>query len=256
MAFWNRNKKTPQVTRKTWYTPGGDVQRLSEMVFDAEHTLIAGTTGCGKSTLLHGIIGDLLRLYAPCEVKLALIDLKLVELSRYSGLPHTMAYADTDERAVAVLRQVEVEMMRRYQVMRSNDLDKWNGTKIFVVIDELAPLMIKASRKDALPVLQNILQLGRAAGIRVIACTQAPNRKVIPAELVLNFSMRIGMRCLSPIESRQIVGQSGCEALPLHGKALVVYGCEVLSARIPNTDRADIADLVDYWQSDAAYSAA
>lgn len=254
MAFWNR-KKHRELPKKIWITPDGEVERLSQMVFESEHTLIAGATGCGKSTLLHGIMRDLLIHYAPSEARLVLIDPKRVELSRYRDLPHTERYVATSEGAVGVLLEVEHTMMERYKLMESRGEDKYNGAHYFVVIDELAPLMLKTNpnRKYFQPLMQNILQLGRAAGIHVIACTQAPSRQVIPAELVLNFTMRIGMRCLSSIESRQIVGRSCCELLPKHGKAYVVNGCELMTARLENTDRAEVAEVINYWKSNRCY---
>lgn len=247
--FGFRKKKEINPERVAWHIPGGEVQKLSIAVLGAEHCLIAGTTGCGKSTLLHGIMGDLLKINAPSDARLVLIDPKRVELSRYKGLPHCKSYTQTPEGAVAVLREVEVEMMSRYTSMERQGVDTFCGGKIYVVIDELAPLMISEKAREIRWLLQNVLQLGRAAGVHVIACTQAPNRKIIPAELVLNFSMRIGMRCLSPIESRQIIGAKGCEVLPRYGKALVAYYSEMRTASIPNTDRAEVAELVDYWQS-------
>ena len=255
MAFWNR-KKYQNVPRKVWHVPECEVQKLSQMVFDAEHTLIAGTTGCGKSTQLHGIMRDILKSYAPCEARLVLIDPKMVELKRYKDTPHCEKYVDTSNGAVEALREVEDLMYRRYAVMQSRDEDKYTGARYFVVIDELAPLMRKDNpdRKYIQPLLQNILQLGRAANVTVIACTQAPSRQVIPAELVLNFTMRIGMRCLSSIESRQIVGRAGCELLPKYMKAYVVYGCEMMIATLANTDRAEVADIISYWKSDRCYS--
>ena len=253
MAFWKRNRVVP---KKIWHVPESEIQRLSQMVFDSEHTLIAGTTGCGKSTQLHGIMRDVLRKYAPSEAKLVLIDPKMVELKRYRDTPHCAKYVDTSAGAVEALREVEDLMYCRYEVMQSEDEDKYTGSRYFVVIDELAPLMRKDNpdRKYIQPLLQNILQLGRAANITVIACTQAPSRQVIPAELVLNFTMRIGMRCLSPIESRQIVGRAGCETLPKYVKALVVCGCDMMIATLQNISKAEVADIISYWKSDRCYS--
>lgn len=253
--FWRKKKRNEQ---KVWIVPACEVQELSEMVFESEHTLIAGTTGCGKSTLLHGIMRDLLKSNAPCEARIVLIDPKRVELKRYEATPFCERYTDTSAGAVRVLREVEALMYRRYELMQSRGELKYNGARYYIVIDELAPLMRKDNpdRKYIQPLLQNILQLGRAANICVIACTQAPSRQVIPAELVLNFTMRIGMRCLSTIESRQIIGNRGCESLPKHGKAYVVYGCELMTAELENTDKAEVAEIINYWNSDKCYATA
>lgn len=252
------NWKRPKAGVKVWHVRGGNVQELSDMAFSAEHTLIAGATGCGKSTLLNGILCDMLKSYAPSEVRLVLIDPKRVELGKYRRTPFCERYVQTSEDVVNTLRDVEALMYRRYDVMYERGEADYTGAQFFIIIDELAPLMLKTNpdRKYIQPLLQNILQLGRAAGIHVIACTQAPNRQVIPAELVLNFSLRIGMRCLSGIESRQIVGRNGCELLPLHGQALVVYGAELMAASLPNTDRAEVTDEINYWSSNACYTMA
>ncbi len=252
MAFWNRTKKRER-HKKVWVTPNGDIKRLSLMVFESEHTLIAGSTGCGKSTLLHGIMRDLLIHYAPSEAKLVLIDPKMNELVDYRELPHCEAYASETEDAIEVLRGVAELMMRRYKVMGANKEKSYKGAKIFVVIDELLRLMISPRRKEVQLLLTDLLTLGRAAGIRIIAGTQVPSRKIIPAELVANFTLRIGMSCLSPIESRQIIGVKGCEELPKHGKAFVVCGSELMTARIDNTNPKEVADVVRYWQSDECY---
>ena len=256
MAFWNRKNKHRELPRKIWITPDGSVERLSLMVFESEHTLIAGATGCGKSTLLHGIMRDLLIHYAPSEAKLVLIDPKMNELSDYRELPHCEAYASTTEDSIEVLRAVTELMMRRYKVMGANKEKSYKGAKVFVVIDELMPLMISPRKKEVQILLTDLLTLGRASGICVIAATQVPSRKIIPAELVSNFTMRIGMSCLSPIESRQIIGFKGCEELPKHGKAFVVYGSELMTARIENTNLKEVANVVRYWQSDRCYKIA
>ena len=246
-------RKRKELPRKVWITPSGDIERLSLMVFDAEHTLIAGSTGCGKSTLLNGVMRDLLIHYAPSQARLVLIDPKMNELVDYSELPHCEAYANKVDDVIEVLHGVDALMMRRYAVMSEKKQKKYTGARIYVVIDELMPLMISSRKKEVQLLLTDLLTLGRAAGICVVAATQVPSRKIIPAELVSNFTMRIGMSCLSPIESRQIIGFKGCEDLPKHGKAYVVFGSELMMADLANTDRAEVTKAIKYWESDKCY---
>ena len=253
--FWKKKKKK-ELPRKMWITPNGDVEKLSLMVFDAEHTLIAGSTGCGKSTLLNGVLRDLLIHYAPSEARLVLIDPKMTELADYRELPHCEAYANNLDDAIEVLKAVDALMMRRYAVMSAKKQRKYTGARIYVVIDELMPLMISPRRKEVQLLLTNLLTLGRAAKVIIIAATQVPSRKIIPAELVANFTMRIGMSCLSPIESRQIIGFKGCEELPKHGKAYVVFGSELMMADLANTDRAEVDKVIRYWESNKCYKIA
>lgn len=260
MAFWNRNKKTPQVTRKTWYTPGGEVQRLSEMVLDGgAHVMVAGNTRSGKSTLLHGVMADALKLYAPCEAGFFFIDPKGVELDRYKDLPHTMGYTDTEAGAVAVLRQVRAIMESRFATLKgqhSVETPKYNGKRIYVVIDEMVQPMVGEYKADFMRELMVILSKAGAANIWVIAGTQAPRRDIIPGKLLLYFTLVIGLSMASAVESRCALGVKGCEMLPLHGRAIIKYGPEVMMANIPNTDLTKVAELINYWESDAAYSVA
>lgn len=232
-----------------WHVPGGDVRKLSQAVFGAEHTLIAGTTGSGKSVLLNGIMRDFLRSYAPCECELLLIDPKLVELDYLKRLPHCKGYADSSSSAASLLRTAVAEMQRRNQVTKQQHLRSYPGRELFIVIDELHPLLISESAVDIKHSLTLLLTQARSARIHVIACTQVPNRKTIPADIVSLFTMRIGLRCVDAIESRQIIGAKGCEMLPRYGKAIVRWNCDMLSATIPMTDYSEVEDLVRYWTS-------
>lgn len=243
--FGRRQERRPST--QTWYTPSGGYSSLADDVLKAPHTLIAGTTGCGKSTFLHAVMQAFLTQYSPVKGRLILIDPKKVELSEYARLPHVVRYAESAEDAESALRYACAIMDERYNVMKANGLKRSNAADLYVIVDELADLMLSDSCGRVKRLLQRLLQLGRAAGIHVIACTQCPNRKVIPAELVCNFTNRFGLRCLSAIESRQIIGFKGCELLPEHGQAYYVHGCNCDLYNLPYVTEDKIRPLVRYW---------
>ena len=234
---------------RAWKVRGGEVRKLSEAVLTSEHTLIAGTTGCGKSTLMNAIVSDLLKSRAPSEAQLVLIDPKRLELNQFRGLPHTIAYADTVDRAVDLFAWAVKEMNRRYEVAQRTGAKEYGGSHIYIIIDELHPIVMSKLRGEAWQCLSLLLTQGRASRIHIIAATQCPNRACLPNTVVPLFTTRIGMRCLSAIESRQVVGIKGCEDLPKVGQVIVQYEGYIHRVIVPMTDYAELGDLVDYWQS-------
>jgi len=188
-----------------------------DSLLNQPHILIAGTTGSGKSNLLHYMIDYLLN-YTP--VTFCMIDPKRVELSLYKNYGNTQGYACEIPEIITTLDGVILEMENRYKYMQARALREYPGCYIYLIIDELADIMTTA-KKDVLPRLQRILQLGRAANIHVIAATQAPDRTyTLPALLKLNFTDRIALRCATAIESKQIIDRPGAETLPQYGQAI------------------------------------
>lgn len=185
---------------------------------EQSHLLIAGTTGSGKSTLIKGILNALL-IKPPSELGLILIDPKRVELDPYKRLPHVIKYADTQPDAVSALRYARNLMYKRFDEMKGSGRRVTNRPHVYVIIDELADLILN-SQGDVLPLLQSIAQLGRAARIHLIAATQSPSRKTLPAEITCNMTAQVALRCRSAIESRQIIGIAGAEDLPKHGEVI------------------------------------
>lgn len=236
------------MTTTKYRVPGGKVLRLSDAVFSSEHTLIAGATGAGKSVLLSSIMRDFLRLHAPSEAALVLLDPKGLELNDLAELPHTAGYAYTERDCLSLLRSVVELMASRNRFCREKKLRTYPGAKVFVVIDELWPLTTGENKAEFKRVLSLLLTQSRAAGIHIIACTQLPNRANLSA-LASQFTLRIGLRMTSGIESRQTIGLAGCEKLPLHGTALVLQGPELSAVNIPMINYSELTDLISYWTS-------
>ncbi len=199
------------------------------------HMLIAGTTGSGKSVCVNGIICSILMRAKPNEVKLVMVDPKVVELSVYNGIPHLLCPVVTDPKKASIaLAKMVAEMERRYQTFSDtktkniesyNDyIDKWNKDHknsdeekekmpyIVVIIDELADLMMVAAKEVEDSILR-ITQKARAAGIHLIVATQRPSTEVITGLIKANIPSRISFAVGSGIDSRTILDQIGAEKL-------------------------------------------
>lgn len=190
------------------------------------HVLIAGATGSGKSVCINSIIMSILYKASPEEVKLIMIDPKVVELGVYNGIPHLLIPVVTDPKmAAGALNWAVTEMMRRYKLFESvgvrklemyNKLmEKENGEKIpqlVVIIDELADLMMVAA-KEVEDYVCRLAQLARAAGIHLIVATQRPSVDVITGLIKANIPSRIAFMVSSQVDSRTILGGGGAEKL-------------------------------------------
>ncbi len=215
------------------------------------HMLIAGTTGSGKSVCMNSIIISLLYKASPEDVKLIMVDPKMVELGIYNGIPHLLIPVVTDpKKAAGSLQWAVTEMMRRYKAMSDagvRDLESYNSImeaeedgkklpQVVVIIDELADLMLVAA-KEVEESICRIAQMGRAAGIHLIIATQRPSADVITGLMKANIPSRIAFAVSSAMESRIILDTQGAEKLvgrgdmlfaPIGaGKPLRVQGCFV-----------------------------
>ena len=222
---------------------------LYKELIDAPHLLIAGSTGSGKSTLEHSLLYTLTALRQPRNARLILLDPKRVELSDWKDTRFCAAYDDAPENILRELTKVSEVMEDRYRDMqRRGNLKLWDGSDIYVVIDELADLMLNgAIRPRLLPLIQHITSIGRAARIHLWCATQAPSRLVIPAQVTIGFTHKIGLRCDTAIESRQVILTPGCEELPEHGTAIMrsPHGL----TRLPATKTPDdmLRARIQYW---------
>ena len=204
------------------------------------HMLIAGTTGSGKSVCMNSIIISLLYKASPDDVKLIMVDPKMVELGIYNNIPHLLIPVVTDpKKAAGSLQWAVTEMLRRYKAMSDagvRDLESYNSIveneeegkklpQVVVIIDELADLMLVAA-KEVEESICRIAQMGRAAGIHLIIATQRPSADVITGLMKANIPSRIAFAVASAMESRIILDTQGAEKLV--GKGDMLYapiGC-------------------------------
>ena len=197
------------------------------------HLLIAGTTGSGKSVCMNSLIISLLYKAKPDEVKLIMIDPKMVELGIYNGIPHLYIPVVTDpKKAAGALQWAVVEMLKRYRLFSDagvrdlaayNEHQKSQGEdtlpRVVVVIDELADLMLAAS-KEVEESICRVAQMGRAAGMHLVIATQRPSADVITGLMKANIPSRIAFAVSSALESRIILDQAGAEKLVGNGDML------------------------------------
>lgn len=204
------------------------------------HLLVAGSTGSGKSVCINGIITSILLNAKPHEVKLMLIDPKMVELNVYNGIPHLLIPVVTNpHKASQALEKVVAEMERRYDLFQhtgtrniegyneymkrqNEELDEKQSLLpyIVVIVDELADLMMVAG-KDVENAIQRITQMARAAGIHLIIATQRPSVDVITGLIKNNIPSRIAFAVSSQTDSRTIIDRGGAEKLL--GKGDMLY---------------------------------
>ena len=219
------------------------------------HMLIAGTTGSGKSVCMNSIIISLLYKASPDDVKLIMVDPKMVELGIYNGIPHLLIPVVTDpKKAAGSLQWAVTEMLRRYKLMSDagvRDLESYNGIvsaedgqklpQVVIIIDELADLMLVAA-KEVEDSICRIAQMGRASGMHLIIATQRPSADVITGLMKANIPSRIAFSVASAMESRIILDTQGAEKLvgkgdmlyaPIgSGKPLRVQGCFVTDGEV------------------------
>ena len=220
------------------------------------HLLIAGTTGSGKSVCMNSIIISLLYKASPEDVKLIMVDPKMVELGIYNGIPHLLIPVVTDpKKAAGSLQWAVTEMLRRYKLMSDmgvRDLESYNSIvtaeedgqkmpQVVIIIDELADLMMVAA-KEVEDSICRIAQMGRAAGMHLIIATQRPSANVITGLMKANIPSRIAFSVASAMESRIILDTMGAEKLvgkgdmlyaPIgSGKPLRVQGCFVSDGEV------------------------
>ncbi len=236
------------------------------------HVLIAGSTGSGKSVCINTIIVSLLYRAKPDEVKLIMIDPKVVELSTYNGIPHLLIPVVTDpKRAAGALNWAVGEMMRRYSLFAqtaTRNLEGYNALmqktggeklpQIVIIIDELADLMMVAA-KEVEEYICRLAQLARAAGIHLIVATQRPSVDVITGLIKANVPSRIAFAVSSQVDSRTILDKGGAEKLLGRGDMLyhpagLSSAKRVQGAFVSDDEIAKITEFVKSNNEETHYS--
>jgi S-DNA-T family DNA segregation ATPase FtsK/SpoIIIE len=246
----------------------GDV--MSADLTKMPHLLIAGSTGSGKSVCINGIISCLLMKAKPNQVKLMMIDPKMVELNVYNGVPHLLTPVVTNPRKAAqALQKVVEEMERRYELFAGfgvrnmggyNDMVKRHNQEtgenksllpyIVVIVDELADLMMVASNEVEDAIIR-LAQMARAAGIHMILATQRPSVDVITGIIKANVPSRIAFAVSSGIDSRTIIDGNGAEKLLGRGDMLFVPMGENKPIRVQGAFISDqeVENIVEFVTS-------
>ncbi len=232
------------------------------------HLLMAGATGVGKSVALNSMVVSFLYKGTPDEVRLIMIDLKMLELSIYEGIPHLLLPVVTNaKRASQALRWAVSEMERRYELLSHKSARHIAGYNklvsaeerlplIVVFIDELADLMMTASR-DVEVSITRLAQMARAAGIHLILATQRPSVDVLTGLIKANFPARISFKVTSKHDSRTIIDMVGAEHLLGSGDMLFMSGGASTLQRIHGAyvSETEILRIVEHWkkQGDPKY---
>ncbi len=228
------------------------------------HLLIAGATGSGKSVCITSIAACLAMNNSPEDLRLVMIDSKMVELLRYNGLPHLYGKVETNiDRIMGVLRWVVVEMEHRYRLLegaKARDLDSYNhklarrgdGTglpRIVIIIDELADLMMSAPDQTEHNLVR-LAQMARATGIHLVVATQRPSTDVVTGLIKANFPARLAFAVASGIDSRVILDANGAETLLGRGDMLFLnpeVGNPLRAQGVAVTDQ-EIEKIITHWQ--------
>jgi DNA segregation ATPase FtsK/SpoIIIE, S-DNA-T family len=228
------------------------------------HLLIAGATGSGKSVCITAIAACLAMNNPPEDLRMVMIDSKMVELLRFNGLPHLYGKVETNiERILGVLRWVVVEMEHRYRLLEashSRDLETYNRKmarkkdgaplpRIVVLIDELADLMMSAPDQTEHNLVR-LAQMARATGIHLIVATQRPSTDVVTGLIKANFPSRLAFAVASGVDSRVILDYTGAESLLGRGDMLFLnpeVGTPIRAQGVMITDM-EIERLIAHWQ--------
>lgn len=244
------------MNRTTYATPTGSTSRLFIDCLAQSHLLIAGATGSGKSVFENGMISAAL-LDSPARKRFIFIDPKGTELDIYSTLPHCLLYAHTTTEAVNALQHAADIVTARFNDMQRRHIRTYDGSHIYIIIDELMYLMNRPTvKRQVFDLLQDLLCISRAAAVHIVAITQNPTRDTLPPSIRCNFDARIALRTATRQDSRNIIEMGGCEKLPNPREAGAAYGYyrrggDTTLYQLPYVTEDEITRLIDYWTSPA-----
>jgi S-DNA-T family DNA segregation ATPase FtsK/SpoIIIE len=233
------------------------------------HLLIAGTTGSGKSICIEALATCLMTNNTPEDLRMAMLDPKMVELARFNGLPHLLGRVETEiERMLGVLKWALMEMDRRYHLLEeahSRDIVSYNRKmekrnqqklpRIVIFIDELADLMMTAPDQTEHSLIR-LAQMARATGIHLVVATQRPSADVVTGLIKANFPARLSFTVASSIDSRVILDTNGAETLLGKGDMLFLNpesGTPLRAQGVLVSDD-EIEHITSFWKQKAAAS--
>lgn len=228
------------------------------------HLLVAGTTGSGKSVLIAALATALVLNNTPDRVKLIMLDPKMVELSRFNGLPHLLGPVETDmERIIGVLRWCTREMERRYKLLEeqaARNIEIFNSRLgqrrqsehlpyMVIMVDEIGDLMMSKPEETERSITR-LAQMARAVGMHLIVATQRPSVDVITGLIKANFPARISFAVASGVDSRVILDHSGAETLLGSGDMLYLAQDAAGPRRLQGcyVDDSEVRAVVNYWR--------
>ena len=226
------NQNFKSTTHKIPICIGKDISGNIEVIdlSKTPHLLVAGTTGSGKSVFINTLLASLLYKFSPSELRLILIDPKMLELSVYNDIAHLLTPVVTEpKKAIITLKWVCKEMERRYAMMNEEGTRSLEGYNqkisdhlpyIVVFIDEMADLMMTAG-KEVEHYVQRLAQMARACGIHLVMATQRPSVDIITGSIKANFPSRISFQVASKYDSRTVLGEIGAEQLLGNGDMLM-----------------------------------
>ncbi|MBI4720997.1 MAG: DNA translocase FtsK 4TM domain-containing protein [Chitinivibrionia bacterium] len=236
---------------------------------NAPHLLVAGTTGSGKSVALHGILASILMHYRPSDVRLLIVDPKMVEMNIYNGLPHLLHPVTNDPKeTVRMFQYLVEEMERRKELLKESgvkNIESYNSKAamdgrlkrdneklpyIILVIDELGDLILSKG-VDMESLLSKLSNMARAVGIHMVVATQRPSVDVIVGKTKANFPTRIAFRVASRVDSRTILDSIGAEKLLGRGDMLYMDAKHIEPIRLHGAyiSEAEVERVISHWKS-------
>ncbi len=261
----------PAFHKSTYELPmgiGKNVQAQPVVInlYDMPHLLVAGATGTGKSVALNTILASFLIRFKPEDLRLILVDPKMVEMELYNGIPHLLTPVITNmNQVVGALEWLDFEMSQRYQLFKEKgvrNLKEYNALAvsqhrkklpyIVLIIDEMADLILQ-KRNEVETKIVRLAQLARATGIHLILATQRPSVNVITGLIKANIPARIALAVASQVDSRVIIDQSGAESLIGKGDMLVKLPNSIKPERVQGAfiSTQEVQRLTNYLKNKA-----
>lgn len=230
---------------------GGQVPALFADMLNQPHLLIAGASGSGKSVLLNGLVCAILR-HHPNQMQMILIDPKRTELNEYAAMPHTLRHATEHGDIIAALDYALGIVNARYKDMQRRRMRTYDGANVYVIIEEFADLVTTA-KKETLPTVQRLCQIGRAAKVHVILVTQCPLATIIPTAVKVNFTAICGLHTATRQQSRNILDMPGLEQLPRYGKCIYQTPAGMWRYDVPYTGDREIAAVTTFYKKQRSF---